>query len=697
MGIPQQEYERGVLGWVQTSVGDGLSLLRREKAFNEMPTAIKYVEGEQYPIRTAAISRIIDNRLRKIQMETVGSMTDVRPIWNYESTDQSFKTQGEILSKLARGWWKNSLADRRLESILSFSTTGGSGYGYLKYNPFLPGPGDIELIPLDPRNVIPVEPIFSDSIQDWRGVIIRQQLSLETVRQMYPLKAYKIGTTRGSWFEPMAKSGGAISDVLTAAWTTLTRGTDGRQKNVFSNSIDLFHIYIKDDSIHTGLAPKFMGEPGSNYGYVVFPVGSKHPADGHTISEDEARLYPRGRYVVCTIDAVCEDGPNPYWHGYFPLVRFTLDPSPLSLLGSSMIGDLIPLQNALNECLRGIEDGMGQWIRRGVIADRGSIASATLKAIDTRKAGLKAYLNNNIGGQGFQVVDGPMFPEWYMKMLDYLKNEMDELSGVRGLQQLAQMKQMPAADTIEKFMDALSPILRRRCRSMEVSLGELAEMLKVNFFQYYDVKRRFEMLGPEGVALEDFDYDPGSLVPADLPGASRNERALKHHRNFKFNVAPNTFLNVSHTEQKMLNFQMFRANILDPWTLWDGMDTANAGKPPADTVVDRIIAARKLGLMQGPTPEMVAMQQKLAEMQMMMQMQQMGMAAIQGQMAGPGGPGGPPGGPPGGGGGGNQGSQGPPSNSGVGPEGGRPPSGQHPPQLIQKDGGSRSTISESGR
>jgi len=502
---------------------------------------------------------------------------------------------------------------------------------------------------------------------------------------MYPLKGYKIGTTRGSWFEPMAKSGGAISDVLTAAWTTLTRGAEGRQRSPDSNVVDLFHIYVKDEVIHTGDKPKYMGEPGSSYGYVVFPVGSKHP-DGHIVSELEARLYPRGRYIVCTMDAVCEDGPNPYWHGNFPLVRFTLDPSPLSLLGSSMIGDLIPLQNALNECLRGVEDGMAQWIRRGVIADRGSIAAATLKAIDTRKNGLKAYLNNNIGGQGFQIVDGPTFPEWYMKMLEYLKNEMDELSGVRGLQQLAQLKQMPAADTLEKYMEALSPILKRRCRSMEVSLGELAEMLKVNFFQFYDVKRRFEILGPEGVALEDFDYDPGSLVPSDLPGASREERALKHHRNFKFNVAPNTFLNVSHTEQKMLNFQMFRANVLDPWTLWEGMDMTNAGKAPAETITDRIVAARKLGLMEGPTPEMVAMQQKLMQMQMMMQMQQLGMEAIQGQMMNPGGGGGAP----------SDGGE-VPSNSGVGKEGGRPPSGAETPKMVQKDGGSRTAVSESGR
>lgn len=476
-------------------------------------------------------------------------------------------------------------------------------------------------------------------------------------------------------------------NVLSSAWATLTRGYEGKQ-GPLPNTTDLFFIYLKDSAIHTGIGPRQMGRPDSNWHYTVYPVGSIHPETGEPVTEEQARLYPRGRLIVATQDAVCEDGPNPYWHGMFPLVRFTLEPLPWSLLGASIIGDLIPLQNALNEALRGLEDGMSQWIRRGVVADRSAISKSTLDAIDTRKAGMKAYLNSNVGAQGFQVVDGPTFPTWYLQMLEYLKNEMDEISGVRGLKELAQLKQMPSADTIQKYMEALSPILKTRSRSMEVSLGELAEQLKVGFFQYYDRRRRFDIVGPDGVSVEDFDYDPDTLVPAGEPGPSgeippRDERAKNHHKNFKFNVAPNSFLNVSHTEQKMLILQLFRTNIMDPWTLWDSMDLPNVGTPPAEKIEDRIIAARVAGLIPGPTPEIVQLQQELQKVQLMMQLQQLQAMQMGGQPQGP-----PPGG---GGGGGNQ----PPSNKPVG----RPPSGQEPPQMVQKEGpeGPRPVVSESGR
>jgi hypothetical protein len=676
----REELERYLLAWVQTQVSEGLSLLKKERAFNEIDEAIGYVNGEQFPLRSRAISRVVDNRLRKIALETCSSLTDVRPIWNYNTYNEQYKDQSLILNKLARGWWKNSAADRRLQSTLMFSCVGGSGYAALSWNPALPGGGDVELIPFDPRDVVPIEPIYSDSIQDWRGVILRQKVPVSQLRHMFPSKAHLIQGTGASWFGTKTKEGQTnMYSISSPAWNLLTKGQERLGSS--QDGTDLIHIYIKDDSINTGADCVLMGDPGTNWSYNVYPVGSTHPDDGHRVTEQEARLYPRGRLILCTTEAILKDGPNPYWHGLFPLVRFTLDPLPWSLLGGSMIGDLVPLQNSLNEGLRGLEDGMSQWIRRGVIADSKSIGKPNLDAIDTRKSGMKVLLNPTMG-EGFKVVDGPEFPQWYMDMIEFYKSEMDEISGVRGLQQLAQLKQMPSADTLEKYMDALSPLLRLRARSIEVSLGEMAEMLKVCFFQYYDTDRRMQILGPDGVSLEDFDYDPGNLVPSHVPGNTREERASAHHRNFTFSVAPNSFLNVSHTTQKMFVLQLLRANLMDPWTAWDAFDLPNVGQAPAETIPERMVAARKLGLQPGPTPEMVQMQQ-------MAMMAQLGQIAAQAQLGG-------------GLGGGQSGQMGldavpeAPATNGTGPAGGRPPSGNQPPSFQMKDGGSRQVISESG-
>src|SRR5688572_20241865 len=215
-----QDYEKVLLGWLRSKAGEGLALLKKERAFNQIDKAIQFVEGNQPSIRAKTLSTITDNRLKKILLETVSALTDVRPIWNYETNSEEHKSQAEILNKLARGWWKNSWVDRRLQSTLSFAGVGGSGYVALVWNPDLPGGGDLELIPYDPRDVIPIDPVFGDSIQDWRGVILRQKLPASTLQAMYPSKAHMIGPQKTSWFGPVTRGeGSGLMNVATSMWS----------------------------------------------------------------------------------------------------------------------------------------------------------------------------------------------------------------------------------------------------------------------------------------------------------------------------------------------------------------------------------------------------------------------------------------------------------------------------------------------
>lgn len=671
---PVPEQEKLLLSYLQRKAGEGMALLKKERAFEMIPECMNFIEGKQEILRSRALSKVYSNRLRKIALETVSSLTDVRPIWNYDTFSSEFKPQAEILTKLAKAWWKNGYVDRKLASTLMFSSVGGSGYAVLGWNEEIPGGGDLEFIPYDPRDVIPIDPVYGDSVQSWRGVILREKLPKATVCAMFPEKSGYIEDVPGSWLSMPPRDSGSVYSLLSPTYTYMTTSWDramGQPKGV-----DLMRIFIKDDRVNSSGVEIQMGDPNKNWSYKVPFVGQILP-DGRMADRVDAKLYPRGRLIVCTPTCILSDGPNPYWHGMFPVIRFTLDPLPWSLLGASMIADLIPLQNALNEGLRGIEDGMSQWIKRGIIADKTAMSQTNMDKLDTRRPGLKALVAPGTG-EGFKIVDGPNLPEWYLTMMEFIQNTMDDNSGVRGLQQLSQMRQMPSVDSMEKYMEALSPLLRLRARSIEVSLGELAEMLKVSFFQYYTVARRMQILGNDGITLEDFDFDPGSLVPAPEGGdlAPREARAQRHHRNFTFSVAPNSFLNVTQSTQKMMILQLLRANLMDPWTAWETLNVPNIGNPPAETVTDRLIAAKQLGLIMGPPPEVVQATNmaQMAQAQMMVQQ-----AAVASAM----GPAPPQGGAP-------------VNTSGTTPEGGRPPEGGQPPQMVQKSDG-RQIISESGK
>jgi hypothetical protein len=639
-----------LLAWLRMKHGAGSHVLKKERAWGQTRDAIRYINGEHEPVKNKAISNVSTTRLRKLALDTVATMTDVRPIWNYETFVDEFQAQGDILNKLARAWWRDTSADRRLASILLYACAGGSGYGLLTWNRELNmGEGNMELVPFDPRDVIPIDPTYGDNIQDWRGVILRQRLPLDALKKMFPTKAHLLAGKEVSWGPVDTDVRGRADAIVSPLWESID-GTKGPEQ---VPGVDIMRAYYKDDALNLTDAAIDMGE--GDWAYTVYPMGGVDE-EGKPVTREKARLYPRGRLVIFTPEAILRDIPNPHWHGLFPVIRFTLDPMPWSLLGSSMIGDLIPLQDTLNQALRGAEDGLRQWVQRNVAADKRAMPKSSLDSLDTRMGGLKFHYNAQ-APEPFKIMDGPAPQVFslYEKLIETLKTEIEDVSGMRGVAALSQMGQMPSADTMEKYMEALSPVLRLRSRSMETSLSQLAHMLKIGFFQWYSGPRRIQLLGKDGVSREDFDFEPSTLVPAGRGHTA--ERALKHQKLFSFQVAPNSWLNVSHTTQKMLNLQLLREGLMDPWSVWDMYDIPDSGPKPAETVPERIIYAKQQGLIQGTTPELMQLQIDAQKAQLMAQIQQT-QAAQQGA---------PPGGaaPPQEGGGGNPpppagGSGGPP-------------------------------------
>lgn len=674
--------EDTLLTWLRRKFAEGMAALKKERAFEQMPEAIRYLEGKHQTSKNKAISNVWSNRLRKIALENVATLTDVRPIWNYETYVDEFKGQGAVLNKLARAWWRNTNADARLAAILMYASAGGSGYGLLTWNKSLnSGEGDLELVPFDTRDVIPIDPVYGDDIDSWRGVILRQRFPVETVKRMFPSKAAMIVGKELSWAPVTTDRNSRVDSVVSPLWESI----DQRKNLIDISGVDVMRAYLKDESLNLTDSPITMGE--GEWSYIVPPMGSTDPETGEPVTKEKARLYPRGRLVIFTPEAVLRDIPNPHWHGQFPVIRFTPDPMPWSLLGSSLIGDLIPLQDTFNQALRGSEDGLRQWVQRSVAADKRSMPKSALDALDTRMGGLKMHYNVS-AGEPFKIIDGPAPAVFniYEKLIDTIKTEMEEVSGMRGVTALAQMGQMPSSDTLEKYMEALSPILRLRARQMEISLSRLANLIKVGFFQWYNAPRRIELLGKDGITREDFDFDPASLVPAG--NDSRANRAMRHQKLFSFQVAPNSWLNVSHTTQKMMMLQLLRDQLMDPWTVWNQFDVPDAGPIPAETVPERIELARQRGLMQGPTQELVGLQTELQKLQVQLQklqvqMQLQQLTAPPPGPSGPGGPGGPPGPTP------------PAPPEGGGGRVGRPPSGQVPPHFETRDGGTRPIVSES--
>jgi hypothetical protein len=205
---------------------------------------------------------------------------------------------------------------------------------------------------------------------------------------------------------------------------------------------------------------------------------------------------------------------------------------------------------------------------------------------------------------------------------------MDYHAGTANLSALAQLNQVPGENTIEKMQEALSPVLRLKGRLLEYFLREIGEMVKSNFFQFYNLPRRVSMLGDAGIAFNDFDFDPGTMIPAlsqddanyswELDKSrSRADRAQWFHKNFTFTITPNSLLAISQMTRKLMYMQLrsMQPPLVDKWTLWEVLEVPNGGVPPGgETTIDMRLLAEQMQMAQ--TAPMVQMAGMGAAMQM---------------------------------------------------------------------------------
>lgn len=608
--LPDEKYQRDTLEWVKAAIIEGERVLRQDPMYDEIEKSISYIMGDQSSgNRPNTLSNLYNNRTKHIVMQQVAAMTDIHPLFGFKTHNDRFQDQAEILNKLATSWWINSQIDLQLADVVRFAAGPGTGYAEVHWDARAAGGmGDIVLLPRDPRDVLPIRPTLDGPLQNWEGVVIRSAKTINELRARFPHMAHRIQASRPGVIPDRAwGSARRLSQqVMTPAADRLTN----MPKNIPAGvpSSNLYYVYMHDRRLHTGSTPLQTGDPKYSWSYLVQPAGAKKP-DGSSYHDDEYKLYPRGRLIVCTDDLILYDGPNPYWHGQFPIARLRLDPWPWGLLGVGITRDLLPLQDGLNETMNGILDMVRKALRPALIGDARAMSESMWSKIDMRIPGQKIRHNPILGN--ITTEPAPALPAYVFDTVKFYVEELDYHGGVANLQAFTKLKQAPGAGTIEQMMEALSPTLRMKGRLLEVFLRDVGEMVKVNFFQFYTMARRIQILGEQGIDMEDFGFDPGSLVPALSKEAdgdqydpaydfelSRSSRARVHHKQFTFRMTPNSLLAISQISRKMMYMQLWRGGLMDPWTLFEVLEIPNGGSPPSGTkdIAKRIIEANELGL-----------------------------------------------------------------------------------------------------
>jgi len=637
LGVPgvydfyPREQRKQIHEWLLAALAEGEDVISRDPAAGQADEMIAYVMGDQRKSPTKLVKEIpevIVNKVKKAIRDHVSALTDLKPMFAFRAYNPYFNEKAAILTKYATIWWINTFADLELADAIRYALVAGSGDVVVEYDPSYQG-GDTRMIVRDPRDTIPIRPTRTRSLQEWEGVTLRESHSPnKLIAKFGPGSASFFRPGTGNFRAPFTQYRQIFKDraATTGTLSGLGRRDPNKQRNAAVDalpSVTFYRTFLHDRTLNMTSTEQLVGEPGTAWSYMV-PPGQP--------------LYPNGRMILWTEYGVVWDGPNPYWHGMFPVARLRLDPWPWLFLGIGILHDMLGTQDTINRVVNDFLQNLSQHVNRGTVWDRNTPASER-RRFNPAFPNYKVVKPNNFS-DGFKFADVAALPPWAFPFLTTMFTQFDDQAGTANLSQLLQLRQVPGRDTVEKYTEALTGSMRLEGRNVEALLRDVANMVKSNLFQFQSAARRYALLGDAGSVIEDLDYDPETIIPAMSPedpyyvadldkDKPQHERARFFSRQFVFTVAPHSMLASQAQERKLLMLQLARQGYVDLWTLGEALDIPNMGTPPAvqlpprqipeqasnlppnaevvewripETVTERLIAQRKLQIGQQVSP-----------------------------------------------------------------------------------------------
>lgn len=636
--IPSRsEPDEEIIAYGNRCVATGLSFLRAQPAAPDIEKGKSIIHSmetyeEDIPSK---LSHVRIPRIKRQIREVVSTLSNLRPTWDYVSNDPAkYEGQANVLNKLQRSWWFGEEVDRSIRQALQYAAVEGTGYLYMTWEkPLRQTTGRIKLTPLGAMSYIPLQQAMDNKIQNAEVGIVCTEIPVQRARRLYKLPHLKATNNTATNLIQGAGLKGLITNVISPY---LRAGGPTRNKNAAANvpTVNIYHLYIKDDSINETGEPIKMGnfsadgKPLDNFSYIVpslndpIPTGkmipqytdgqpSLNPMTNEPVLTEETRpaetadcmVYPNLRLIIMTPTDLIYDGPSMFWHGKIPIIQFRFDDWPWNFLGFSLVRDTWRLEESINGRLRARDDAMNAKLNPALMFD--SRMSEEFQSNFTPRVP---------GGRIVKppMVDKPVEPVVPVGFYDPGPNvdaeiqadekRLDFLLGVSEVDALMKLKQMPQSDSLDKLIGASTAIIIDIARNMESSIRQLGEMWKCMAMEFCTTRERYQLLGDDGITMEDFDFDPGNMIPSHLEGedpskpsrATRTERARLHLDSFRFNVVPNSFTEITAITKKLLYIQLYRDKTfpMSPWDLAEQLGVPNFGPPPtgAKNMMDRWMA-----------------------------------------------------------------------------------------------------------
>ena len=552
-------YER--LGnWADQAYEEAAGIQQEVPEIKQISEALDYLVGLQWKQDMPSYrAKPVSNEILSMFWETIGLLTDIKPMFNIKDIggQGSYSKIEDILNALAKGWASNSKFERKLAFCTMFGML-TSAPAKIYWNPFAnghsgdPSDGDITLEALPASSLLRLGE--GDDLQEDECIIYRKTRTLAWIKRAYP--------RMGPLVQPEeAKSKYTVEmqaplNVMPQLFQNLSPGMKrmmGANERTNLQSVypraEVREYWMRDDMINESSRTIWMGPQGASWGYWVKP-GQK--------------LYPRGRLVVRANSVTLWDEPNPYYHRKKPFAMLGLYAVPWQQYAMSVIGPWMKQQDILNQIMSGLLQCVKKAVNPPLMAPKQAIHPEALRAIDSSKPNLKISFNANAASAPTWGTP-PSIPAYVLPVYGIIQKSMKQGSGAAAMDEASGKKQVPGGDTLDRITFSKNTPVRMMGRNVEDFVDEIGTIWAGTALQFYDAGKRMELLGEQGLAKEDIDNSPGTLIPDGIDSEA-------FVRRWRFKSDKGTLLNVQRQDRVQIGFALRRNHDLSRKRLYSLLD-----------------------------------------------------------------------------------------------------------------------------
>ena len=575
--------------WLQHVNASSQQVQGQDSELQDIPKWIQVLGGKHWLTgrpwyRTTPVINLSLRYWKELQ----SIISDVRLNTYVHSENPDFKEIAQHLTKLSFGNWQDRDGDVTMMETVQHSSF---GIGYTKT-----GMDTREMTPsflsCGSDSVTPILPNRND-FQQSGGVIYSSWKPLSWFYDKFSLLARQIKPEMSDWTKSFASRPFNIPEYT---WNNMNPGL---RSVIASNNLDSgvvlteagrtpmarnYEFWFQDDRINESKHRVRVG-----YGNFQYYVPSGHP------------IYPFGRLICAAnedFSVPLYDGPNFHWHAMYPFDPLRLQPVVWMFSGMSVLKDLFPINQSINQLLADFQDYLKQILNPTLICKAEAMSDAAWDEYFPGMPGAKIrLLNRNIELNQmlrFERVD-PGGLGVIPQAIQMLTRFFYEQAGMTDTGQLTNKKQMPSEGTIEQIQNIRQSLFRLMARMVEVHMRHVGKMQISDIIQFTTRKQAVAYLGPDGVTWQHFDYDPDSYVPLKEVRLSNEpfRRGREFVNNFKQMVTAGTALPAQRQAMANVAQSLNARGKMSNATMYKFMEQAGYPMPPWSEEETRIVDEAK--------------------------------------------------------------------------------------------------------